>query len=349
MQNEDIQAATSSTGTIFHLITDLQARLGRLASSKYQVRDQEFHTRLYPFYSESKLLSEARSAASSIIMGCGVSRPRGFSRGRPRQSHPSGQTTTQSGHNSGRTQDGNQEDRVQLQSVEHGVPPTLASLGYECRESGREYDEDEPGRVQIKHVVTQPEEHNYIMTFGHNLNNGMRVPDHPEFGLDELTLFIEWIALDSDTRPKSRRPRAREVLVATWVHICNRPLMLLRRIYFQTVTESTTRQAVRDAVCPLMGIGWCQATNSPVRQFSLVQPGRSGTPGNDEAFERLCEMSKFVKIVASLPLEYPDMRQPGCPLTIATINIIPSYGRIGEQGAFDMEVVLEDGDASDTE
>lgn len=186
------------------------------------------------------------------------------------------------------------------------------------------------------------------MTLGINLNNELRAADDPEFGLDALTLFVEWIAMDYDNRPRHQRPRPRDVFVALWVHVCRRPLLLLRRFYFQTVIESGTRAIVRDLVCPLLGIAWVTATNSPAQQFTLVQPGRSGRPGNDGAFEELCTQSALVKVVASIPGRYPEMMQPGCALTIAEIVITPSFTNLGEQGAFDMEIVLEDGDASDS-
>lgn len=184
------------------------------------------------------------------------------------------------------------------------------------------------------------------MMLGCNLNNGLRVAEDPEYGFDELTLFIGWMVMELDDRPKRLRPKPRDTLVAMWVDKFRRSLPMLRRIYFQAVIESSTRRAVRDKVCPLIGVSWNEGTNSPWQQITLYQPGRSNRPGNDEAFEELVDRSKFVKLVASIPAKYPQMMRPGCSLTIAEINIIPSYSRVGEQGAFDMEVVLEDGDAS---
>lgn len=273
-------------------------------------------------------------------MGCGMSQPPGPSRGRSRQSR--GLTSGQSHGNNYREEDDDDQDN-ELQAI---GPPTLASLGYECRETGREHDSDEPGRVQVQYCVTQIGNPTYIMMLGCNLNNGLRVAEDPEYGFDELTLFIGWMVMDFDDRPKRLRPKPRDILVAMWVDKFRRSLPMLRRIYFQAVIESSTRKAVRDKVCPLIGVSWNEGTNSPWQQITLYQPGRSNRPGNDEAFEELVDRSKFVKLVASIPAKYPQMMRPGCSLTIAEINITPSYSRVGEQGAFDMEVVLEDGDAS---
>lgn len=245
----------------------------------------------------------------------------------------------------------NHGDGQDYQSPPAGAePPTVASLGYEYRERGREWDSDEAGRVQIQYTVTQPGNAGRIMTIGYNVNNGRGDPNDPESDLDDFTLFVEWIAMEYDNRPQSERPKARDLLAAMWVHVFRRPLMLLRRIYFEAVIEPSTRNVIRDTVCPLMGIGWDEALHSPTEQFILFQPGRldNARQGNDEAYEAVRHHTRLVKIVASITKRYPQMKQPGCPLTVAEIKIIPSYGRMGEQGAFDMEVVLEDGDSSDT-
>lgn len=228
--------------------------------------------------------------------------------------------------------------------------PTLASLGFESREAGREWDPDEAGRVQIKFAVSQPGNIGRIMLFGYNRHEGRGNPNSPGFGIDDFTLFVQWIAMEYDSRPRSQRPKARELLAAVWVHIIRRPLMLLRRVYFEAVIESTTRNVIRDTVCPLKDIGWDEEVHSPTEQFTLFRPGRitAATQVNDEAFQAACESSKLVKTVASMPKKYPEMLQPGCPLPVVEIKITPSHGHLGEQGAFDMEIVLEDEDASDS-
>lgn len=302
-------------------------------------------------------------------MGCGMSQPSGgcYARlRRPRRSRTSGHAT---GHSHGGIQGhvhqghGHQEDGYQehghdpvhdgeqeheLQSVVGSAPPSLASLGYGYRESGREDDSDEPGRVQLKYTINQIGNPCRIMMLGCNLNNGLHQADNPEYSLDDRTLFIEWIAMDYDTRPRNLRPKPRDLLVSMWVHVFQRSLLLLRRIYFQAVIEATTRRVIREKACPLMEIGWNEGTNGPDSEFTLFQPGRSDHPGNDEAFEEVCDRSKFVKVVASIPARYPQMMQPRRPLLVAEIRIAPSFRRDGNPGAFDMEIVLEDGDSSDS-
>lgn len=314
-------------------------------------------------------------------MGCGISRPSGWCCARWRRPRHSYKNT--SGHSTGHSHGGVQghvhqehghqehghqeyghqehehqehrhdpvhggEQGHESQSVVGSAPPSLASLGYGYRESGREEDSDEPGRVQIKYIINQVGNPCRIMMLGCNLNNGLHQADNPVYGLDDRTLFIEWLAMDYDTRPKNIRPKPRDLLASMWVHVLDRSLLLLRRVYFQAVIEATTRRVVREKVCPLMKIDWNEGTNGPDKEFTLFQPGRSNHPENDEAFEEICDRSKFVKVVASIPARYPQMIRPRRSLLVAEIKIVPSFRKDGNPGAFDMEVVLEDSDSSDS-
>lgn len=182
------------------------------------------------------------------------------------------------------------------------------------------------------------------------LVNSQNVAIHPESEWDEFTLDVEWIAMDNDLRSAKDRPRARDVLVAFWVHTARRHLVQLRRIRFQNVTEATTRAVVKRNVCRGMGIRWDEATKSPDREFLYVWgPGQHDeVHGNQAAFAALCQSSILLRVVAGMVAKYPDMMQPGAPLAIVWIRIDEARDGRGRREAFHMEVALEDVDVTES-
>lgn len=159
--------------------------------------------------------------------------------------------------------------------------------------------------------------------------------------LDAGTLIVDYIDTERDSRDPEQRPRARDVYASFWVHQAGRSLERLRRIQFQTVVESSTRDAVRDYVCLLMGVAFDQLRDAPWEDMTL----RASSPSNSKpgrAWRLLCERSKLVRSARGVLRDYPDTAPSGERLDIVQIDIHQAYDRYGERSAFDLDVTFGD-------
>lgn len=264
-------------------------------------------------------------------MGCGMSQE-------PQRRSHSSRSASRAQHHHG------QRRHHELQHVSE--PPSLAALGYETRISGTETDSEDADRVQVVYTITELGGGHHIMRVGINEERRDRITNDPDtlaqIALDRQSAFIQWFATENDSRDERNRPRGRDILTAFWVHEVERDLRNLRRVYFQSVVERTTRAAVRDSVCPLMGVEYNNNLNGPNRDINLQPPSRSRTAQNTEAWNLICENSRFVRLVAGMVRKYPGMARSRSTLGVGQINILVGINGLGQRNMFDLEVVLED-------
>lgn len=228
--------------------------------------------------------------------------------------------------------------------------PSLADLGFETRLE-QQVPYGEAGTHSL-YTIKERGKLSHIARLS-LLDNGA-APTPAAAAADATTLFVHYLATDADSRAGAARPRARDVLASFWVDAGGRSLRRLRRLYFETVVERSTRDVVRDWVCPLLGVPYDVHTDGPRGDVTLWLPrarlggrgvGEEEEEAQDlrsaaEAWGHLCRGSRLVRSAMGMPRRFP-MEAPGEEnLEVVRIDISEGVDPFGNHSAFDLEVTF---------
>ncbi|KAF3769706.1 hypothetical protein M406DRAFT_66176 [Cryphonectria parasitica EP155] len=155
---------------------------------------------------------------------------------------------------------------------------------------------------------------------------------------DSEILVVHFIGTERDSREEPHRPRARDVLAAFWVHQMGRSLRRLRVIHFRTIVEPTTRDVVRDYICPLLDVAYDQLRDTPWEDITLY--ATSLDKSLHRAWNLLCERSKLVRCAKGVLQESETMtRLEGEErLDIVQVDIKQAYDKYGDRSNFDLMI-----------
>lgn len=208
------------------------------------------------------------------------------------------------------------------------MPRSLAELGYEMR-GLRDESYDGADTTYSTYIVKESGGLLHIAQLSIITNS----PDVR----DTMTLFVNFINIESDSRAEGTRPRAREMLASFWV-ATGRSLQHFRRLYFETVTESVTRHVLRDLVCPLMRVHFDRLTDGPRADFTLYPPSELTQSEADDAWRQMINRARLVRLARGL-LEFA-MASPGEDLSIIQIDVKEAFDNRGSSSAFDLEILF---------